>query len=490
MLQTIKARMRTSWAMGVLAMLGVIAINMSILKEVHIGGDKADSLYRTAMMLDGAVAVMVVVGALVGTAFFEHLVVGAIRRLEQVMHRLADGDHTVQVIGADRRDELGDMARSVLVFKQNAIERQRLEDLAAKSRDELDRRLQETEAAFEAAGREQKRVVETMARELSRLAEGDLTARMTDTVAAEYEALKRDFNVAVEHLEQAIQTLSASTQTIDTGAQEITQATDDLSRRTEQQAASLEQTAAALDQITATVRRTAEGAQEANKVIATARADAQTSGEIVERAVKAMSEIEASSSQIGQIIGVIDEIAFQTNLLALNAGVEAARAGESGKGFAVVASEVRALAQRSAQAAQEIKGLINASTAQVASGVELVGQTGEVLNRIVGHVAGIDAVVIEIAASAQEQSAGLSQVNTAVNHMDQMTQQNAAMVEQTSASVHALRGETGELSSLVGRFRASGAARPPAARPQPVRQKVAVGARPAVSRPSETWEEF
>ncbi len=293
MLQTIKARMRTSWAMGVLAMLGVIAINMSILKEVHTGGDKADSLYRTAMMLDGAVAVMVIVGALVGTAFFEHLVVGAIRRLEQVMRRLADGDHTVAVFGTDRRDELGDMARSVLVFKENAIERQRLEDLAAKSRDELDRRLQETEAAFEAAGREQKRVVETMARQLSRLAEGDLTARMTDTVAAEYEALKRDFNVAVEHLEQAIQTLSASTQTIDTGAQEITQATDDLSRRTEQQAASLEQTAAALDQITATVRRTAEGAQEANKVIATARADAQTSGEIVERAVKAMSEIEA-----------------------------------------------------------------------------------------------------------------------------------------------------------------------------------------------------
>jgi len=237
------------------------------------------------------------------------------------------------------------------------------------------------------------------------------------------------------------------------GVEEIAQASEDLSRRTEQQAAGLEETAAALDQITATVRQTAEGARRANTAIADAKRESQHSGAVVGRAVSAMGQIEQSSAQISQIIGVIDEIAFQTNLLALNAGVEAARAGDAGRGFAVVASEVRALAQRSAEAAKEIKTLISASTEQVAQGVDLVDQTGHALNAIMQRVEEIDKVMTEIAHSAQEQATGLAQVNVAVNQMDRVVQQNAAMVEESTAATQTLKGEASELLALVARFR-------------------------------------
>jgi methyl-accepting chemotaxis protein len=291
------------------------------------------------------------------------------------------------------------------------------------------------------------------------------------------------------------------------GGAEISQASDDLSKRTEQQAASLEETAAALDQITATVKKTADGTIEARKVVASAKADAETSAEIVREAVSAMSQIEESSRQIGQIIGVIDEIAFQTNLLALNAGVEAARAGDAGRGFAVVASEVRALAQRSAEAAKEIKALISASSNQVAQGVDRVGETGKALDRIAGQVAQINHVVAEIAASAQEQATGLHEVNSAMNQMDQVTQQNAAMVEQATAAAHSLLDETDALSDLISQFRvgdtapvASAASR----RTNPVhvvQKKIAsvmgggrragsAAVAEAVGSKSDSWEEF
>jgi methyl-accepting chemotaxis protein len=251
--------------------------------------------------------------------------------------------------------------------------------------------------------------------------------------------------------------VATSASAIQSGAREISTASDDLSRRTEQQAASLEETAAALDEITATVKKSAEGAKHAREVVGAADTDAKNGAVVVKQAVEAMDAIAHSSGQIGQIIGVIDEIAFQTNLLALNAGVEAARAGEAGRGFAVVASEVRALAQRSADAAKEIKGLISTSTSQVDMGVKLVAETGQALERIISQVSEINTVVAEIASGAQEQATGLAQVNTAINQMDQTTQQNATMVEESTAASHSLSQETSQLSGLIGRFQTGAA---------------------------------
>jgi methyl-accepting chemotaxis protein len=294
--------------------------------------------------------------------------------------------------------------------------------------------------------------VEQIAVGLSRLAEGNLEHRIQTEFIPALEPLRVDFNASLEALEQSMSAVSGNTLAIRSGAGEISSAADDLSRRTEQQASSLEETAAALEEITVTVKKTAEGARHARDVVSTAKVDADKSGDVVREAMAAMTDIDKSSKQISEIIGVIDEIAFQTNLLALNAGVEAARAGDAGRGFAVVASEVRALAQRSAQAAKEIKGLISASTAQVAQGVRLVTRTGEALGRIVTQVVEINTVITDIAASAQEQSTGLQQVNTAVNEMDQVTQKNAAMVEEMTAAAHGLAGETEELGQLVARY--------------------------------------
>jgi methyl-accepting chemotaxis protein len=338
---------------------------------------------------------------------------------------------------------------------------------------------------------------------LAAVAEGDLTVRLDGDFPAAYGRLQTDFNSAIQSLAQAMDAIVTAAASIDGATGEIARAAHDLSGRTEQQAASLEVTAAALDQLTATVKRTSEGAIEARNVVSGARADAQASGEVVADAVAAMGQIEASANQISQIIGVIDEIAFQTNLLALNAGVEAARAGDAGRGFAVVASEVRALAQRSAEAAKEIKALISASTEQVAQGVGLVGKTGDALERIVSQVSRITGLVTEIAASAQEQATGLQEVNTAVNQMDQMTQQNAAMVEQSTAASQALAQDAGELTRLISRFSVAGAEtrsapahRPtappprlsrPQARPQ-TRGSAALKLAPQAR--DDTWEEF
>jgi methyl-accepting chemotaxis protein len=373
--------------------------------------------------------------------------------LNKVMERLAGGDLTASVVGEERKDEVGSMAKTVQVFKAAGLEKVRLEQEAEAQRAAADTERGRNEAERAAAAKQQAFVVESVATGLATLSDGDLVFRLNTAFAPEYEKLRGDFNAAMDKLQDTMKVIAANTQGIRGGGEEISQAADDLSRRTEQQAASLEETAAALDQITATVRKTADGANEASTVVGTAKADAEHSGQVVRQAVEAMSAIEQSSHQIGQIIGVIDEIAFQTNLLALNAGVEAARAGDAGRGFAVVASEVRALAQRSADAAKEIKTLISASSQQVASGVDLVGETGKALERIVKQVNQINGVVTEIAASAQEQATGLNQVNTAVNQMDQVTQQNAAMVEQSTAASHALAQEAEELARLVAQFK-------------------------------------
>jgi methyl-accepting chemotaxis protein len=425
------------------------------------------------------------------------------------MERLSEGDLATEIGYTAHRDEIGRMARAVQVFKANGLALRDKEREALEHQSMTEEQRARHEAMREAASREQQAVVAAIGTGLVHLAEGDLGYRVTHAFPDEYRKLQDDFNTAVETLQDTMRTIIGRTQGIHSGTREISGAAGELARRTEQQAAALEETAAALDEITATVRKTADGANHARDVVSTAKGDAERSAEIVGRAVTAMNGIEQSAKQISNIIGVIDEIAFQTNLLALNAGVEAARAGEAGKGFAVVASEVRALAQRSADAAKEIKALITASTTQVASGVDLVGETGKALTRIAAQVADINGVVGEIAASAKEQATGLAEVNTAINQMDQVTQQNAAMVEQSTAASHALSQEAEELSGLVGRFNVGEVAnvrqlRPVAAKPRAVQSATVTPLRPTAGRgaamrkphavpaaePEEGWEEF
>jgi methyl-accepting chemotaxis protein len=335
---------------------------------------------------------------------------------------------------------------------------------------ELEHRAAERERAERAA--EQAHVVKNLAGGLEKLAAGDLTNRINEAFVGEYEHLRKNFNSMADRLQDTLKSVLTASGSISSSAGEISQASDDLSRRTEQQAASLEETAAALEQITATVKKTAQNAQNASSIVSTAKAAAEEGGRVVETAISAMSQIEQSSKQITDIIGVMDEISFQTNLLALNAGVEAARAGDAGKGFAVVASEVRSLAQRSSEAAREIKTLIKASSEHVGSGVKLVGETGQALKKIVDQVVEVNSLVGEMAQAAQQQSTGIEEVNTAVTQMDQVTQQNAAMVEESTAAARSLAGETTDLKNMVGFFSVGDiAAKKPAAKPAPATVK-------------------
>jgi methyl-accepting chemotaxis protein len=421
----------------------------AVLKQRAAAQDASQALAVTVLAVGSllAVALSVVMGALLSAAIAK-----PVASMTTAMGKLASGDNDVEVPAQGRKDEVGRMAAAVQHFKDAAIEKIRLEGEAAEARRAADAARQAAEAERAATAAEQSKVVEGLATGLERLAAGALTFRLNEPFAGHYEKLRADFNRAMDTLQDTMREVATNARAVRSGAGEISQASDDLSRRTEQQAASLEETAAALDQITATVRKTAEGAAQSRESVGSAKSDAERSGIVVRDAVAAMSEIENSAQQISQIIGVIDEIAFQTNLLALNAGVEAARAGDAGKGFAVVASEVRALAQRSAEAAKEIKALISASSQQVDRGVGLVGETGKVLERILTQVTSINSAVTEIAASAQEQATGLQQVNTAINQMDQVTQQNAAMVEEATAASHALSAESEALSRLIGRF--------------------------------------
>ncbi|WP_292036690.1 MULTISPECIES: methyl-accepting chemotaxis protein [unclassified Brevundimonas] len=402
-----------------------------------------------SFVVGGVLALVIALGAIAW-------LIGALSRpveaMTRAMGRLASGDLNVAIPAVGRRDEIGHMADAVLTFKQNAEEKVRLEAEAEVQRAAAEQaRIAQAERDAEAA-RQQAQVVEGIAAGLDRLSSGELAFRLNATFAPEYEKLRADFNAAMAKLQDTMRVIVDRSSAIGSSAHEISQASNDLSRRTEQQAAALEETAAALEQITATVSRSAENAVEAGGVVDAARSEAIDGQAVVGRAVTAMGEIERSSNEIGNIIGVIDEIAFQTNLLALNAGVEAARAGDAGRGFAVVASEVRALAQRSAEAAKEIKTLISASSRQVGEGVQLVGDTGEALKRIGGQIERVTAITGEIVASSQEQSSGLQQVNTAVAQMDQVTQQNAAMVEEATAASHSLAQDARELDRMMGQF--------------------------------------
>jgi methyl-accepting chemotaxis protein len=304
--------------------------------------------------------------------------------------------------------------------------------------------------------------LEAMRQGLRELADGDLSGRITDPFAPEYEPLRLDFNAALDRLQHALTTICGRTSALLDDSSAIAGASEGVAERTERQAASLEAAAATLNQITATAKRTAAGANEAAATATRARGEAERSGAIVTEAARAMGEIQSSARQIGSISSVIDEIAFQTNLLALNAGVEAARAGDAGKGFAVVAAEVRALAQRSAGAAREIKDLIGRSDEQVAAGVQLVQRTGAALTGIASEVERIDAVLKEIACTSSEQSAGLDQVNHAVSEMDRTTQQNTASLADTATAAGQLRSFARELHDIVLRFRLAPARNGPA----------------------------
>ena len=366
---------------------------------------------------------------------------------------IAAGGLRTDVPGTNRSDQIGAVAASVEMFKQAALDKVRRDGEAAGQRDLVEVERHRGERERSAVAEAQNLVVTSLANGLGHLAEGDVTYRLTRIFPPQYEDLRCDYNGAMEQLQGLISAIVTSTVGLRASTTGISRAADDLSGRTGQQVLSLERTMAALNEMAITVRRTADGAQQARDVASRTRAAAEQSDDVVRQTVTAMSEIEKSSRQIGQIIGVIDEIAFQTNLLALNAGVEAARAGESGRGFAVIASEVRALAQRSSDAAKAIKTLVSASGQQVERGVQLVDQTGQVLAGIAAQVAEVVSVVFEIASNAGQQASGLSQVNQAIEQMEQVTQQNATMVKDSTAASHALAQDTEHLSRLAARFK-------------------------------------
>ncbi|MBB5575120.1 MULTISPECIES: HAMP domain-containing methyl-accepting chemotaxis protein [Rhizobium] len=404
-----------------------------------------------------------------------------IRKVTETIKQVADGNFDIEVPFAGRADEIGDMAAAVDVFKQNgnAVRRMNAEETAMRAKsDDLQSSMSLVVSAA-AAGDFSRRIekdygdvnlnrfagninelltsvdtgVGEVRRVLASLAEGDLTQTMRGEFHGAFAELQQNVNSTFATLQSTMREVRETTGSINTNTNELRAASDDLAKRTEQQAAALEETSAALDQITAVVQSSTERAQEASVMVTEAKENAAHSGKVVRNAVDAMGRIEQASGEISQIIGVIDEIAFQTNLLALNAGVEAARAGEAGKGFAVVAQEVRELAQRSATAAKDIKALISKSGDEVQVGVKLVQATGEALAAIEGRVLKINDHIHSIATAAREQSTGLTEVNKAVNQMDEVTQRNAAMVEETSAATHRLSGEADGLVRLVARFK-------------------------------------
>jgi len=488
---------------------GIIAQAANELRQ--LGDEKSSDAASSLQMLFAALAIFIV--AVIGlSVMIARSLSGSIRKIGDRMASLASGNTEEAIPYSDRRDGIGDMARSVEVFREAAIRNLQLEAEAEATRRRSEAERLEMQRQSEADA-EAKLIQATgaLAANLRRLAAGDMLCEVNEALAPQFEGLRQDFNTSVRQLRDALLSVGNSVATVTSGSREISDASDNLSKRTEQQAASLEETAAALEEITANVVSTSKRTGEARDVVRDARTRADQSGQVVRNAVAAMERIEKSSQQIGQIIGVIDEIAFQTNLLALNAGVEAARAGEAGKGFAVVAQEVRELAQRSANAAKEIKALISNSAVAVGEGVKLVSETGEGLSVIEQLVQTVNSHMDAIAIAAQEQSVGLAQVNTAVNHMDQSTQQNAAMVEEMNAAGAGLAQESGKLSDLLSHFQLGGSAssqlretanrmRAPAApvsrpvaaapsRPIPARAPVSRG-NTALAQSADEWEEF
>jgi len=487
------------------------------------------------------VSLVTAAGVIVGSAFGLYIgskqLSGPILKVSGVMNAVAEGDLEADVPYLDRKDEIGEMAAAVEVFKRNGLQVRQMNAQEAAMRaksDDLQAGMAEVVGAA-AEGDFSRRInkdygddnlnrfaqnintllvsvdngVSETGRVIASLADGDLTQSMRGEFHGVFGELQGNVNNTLAKLRVTMSDVRLGTHSINDSGLELRSAADDLSKRTEQQAAALEETSAALDEITAVVRNSTSRAQEASTMVSEAKETTEKSGKVVREAVSAMGRIEQASREISQIINVIDEIAFQTNLLALNAGVEAARAGEAGKGFAVVAQEVRELAQRSANAAKDIKALITKSGSEVSQGVTLVQKTGEALDEIESRVLSINEHIHSIATAAKEQSTGLQEVNTAINQMDQVTQRNAAMVEETSASTHKLTEEAGNLMRLVSQFRVGEASpvaqsRPTLARPgqngatavaSPARRMMGDVARAfngsaAVAQNTREWEDF
>ncbi len=383
-----------------------------------------------------------------------------IRNITNALDRLAGGHLDVDMPQATTQDEIGRMAKALAIFKDVMLGRLDAEAEAQRQRAAAEEASLRQRTVEQAAEDERRLVLNTLAGALTRLAQGDLTCAIQPRFPSEYQRLREDFNAAIAALAQVVDVIARSAQNTRSGTDDIATGTDSLARRAAAQSAALEQVVAALSEMTQTLAGTAEGADHARQSVRAVRTEAEESGDVVARAVEAMSAIHTSATEVAKIIGVIDEIAFQTSLLALNAGVEAARAGDAGRGFAVVAQEVRALAQRSAESAKEIKGLISASTQQVDMGVNLVGKTGQALARMAGKVGEIDVLVTGIASAAQDQARRLAEINSNANQMDQATRENAAMADEMTIVGRNLAGEARELSELVGRFEVAGAPAP------------------------------
>ena len=436
----------------------------------------------------GITALVVLLAATVLVVLIARRIMGPLPQLTAVADAMASGRLDVKVPHKDLRNEIGALARALDVFRDSALQKIDLERQAAENAalGEQERTEREAAKARETLGIQQ--AVDALAGGLQRLSEGNLTVRLDQSFEGGLDRLRNDFNHSVEKLNGTLAQLRTETHGIEASSGEMRSASEDLSKRTEQQAASLEETSAALDEITATVRSASAKADEAALLTQSTRQSTESSSHVVSEAVDAMGRIEAASGEISKIINVIDEIAFQTNLLALNAGVEAARAGEAGKGFAVVAQEVRELAQRSANAAKDIKALITKSGEEVSGGVTLVRKTGTALGEIAQQVAQINDYIAAIATAAREQSVGLQEINTSMNQMDQFTQKNAAMVEETTAVTHRLADSATALSGLVGQFRTSDTGVAPAIQP-PMQShrsvaRPAAPAAPAAPRPA------
>jgi methyl-accepting chemotaxis protein len=410
-------------------------------------------LERQEIMLVAVMLVAVVIGCII-SLFVGRGIARPVGGLTVALGRMAQGDFDLVLPGLGRKDEIGEIAAAVETFKLKAADKARLEaeEVARRHKAETEAQAKAAEERARAAA-EQADAVKALAAGLAKLSDGDLRIRLDEGFTDTYKQIKDDFNTTITRLQETIRAIALATREVAGAAAEISSSATDQSQRTEEQAASLEETSASMEEISATVKKNAENAQQASQFAIGTRTVADRGGQVVAQAVDAMSRIEESSRKITDIISVIDEIARQTNLLALNAAVEAARAGEAGRGFAVVASEVRSLAQRSSQAAKDIKDLITNSSSQVQEGVALVNKAGASLGEIVESIKKVAEIVSAIASASSEQATGLDQVSTALAQMDEATQQSSALVEQNAAAAKSLEQQSGTMNERVSFFR-------------------------------------